>query len=961
MQVDLSPTYNNPYIADFVRECNDRFSFDSLSMTYAEWISKNTTMLGRPFSYKGYDFQKQIVNDMSTDMSVIKISQVGLALDLETPIMTSSGWSTMGELIVGDKVYDERGKLCNVTYISPIYRDHPCFEIEFDTGEKIVADENHRWFVKTDRMLHPEKGFYPASGRMPVGLEGYGRESVVTTGLMYKEFKRGERHLFSIPVTEPLKGHKRKLPLDPYFFGVWLGDGHSYSTRITGEIGDMTSIRSGLKNRGFVSKIVGRNRDVLEVKFELASGNNRHRSLYSILSKLGVLQNKHVPVEYLTASKEARMDLLQGLMDTDGSITKRGRCSFYNTNHQLVAAVETLAASLGFKTRTRWRPPAKPSVIAGRPVVAKLPIAEVSFVAYSDTPVFKLPRKRKRLLSMSEGRPTESLSRKIVNITPVSPRPVKCISVDSPSHLYLAGRGMIPTHNTEVQLRKMLAFLKRHRGTKGIFSLPDEAMHERISVSRLKPILESDRVFNTRYDLENKVTRTKEIKQFGKSFLFIVAAVEKAATSIDADIVMNDEVDLSDQAMLALFTSRLQGSKFKIHQRFSTPSFPNFGIDSTYQSSDQHLYMCRCDACGKWNHPEFDYKHIHLPSGLPDVEHFHDFTREMFETLDMSEAYVMCQYCGKRLDLNNSANREWVPTYPTRKYSRGYQVTPFVSDALDIPYILKRLFDYKKDNYLRGWYNTVIGKPYSDETIQVSEEIVREAFTTEAAPPVNSSGDCWIGIDVGQVCHIVVGQGNDADNVIELRICNIRELKTVVGELLKKYDIRAGAIDRHPYEPTASEIMALSEGRIIPVEYRGLKEVNLVFKEAEEPILSHAQVNRTWFLDKAVGRIRNKEMRISGYTHHKEVFIQHLRAMARNEEPEKPAEWKKLNDNDHYFHALAFMVVAPRLAELLRLKSKVDVRSLVLASGVMMQGAQGKLGLVKEPKKKTVDVPLRRL
>lgn len=516
---------------------------------------------------------------------------------------------------------------------------------------------------------------------------------------------------------------------------------------------------------------------------------------------------------------------------------------------------------------------------------------------------------------------------------------------------------------TEVQLRKMLAFLKRNRGTKGIFSLPDEAMHERISVSRLKPILEENRVFTTRYDIENKVTRTKEIKQFGKSFLFIVAAVEKAATSIDADIVMNDEVDLSDQAMLSLFTSRLQGSKYKIHQKFSTPTFPNFGIDATYQSSDQHVYMCRCTSCQKWNNPEFNHKFIHLPSGLPDLENFDQFTADMFEDLDMSEMYVMCQHCGKQLDLEDPANREWVATYPSRKFSRGYGVTPFVSSALDPVYILKRLFDYKKQNYLRGWYNTVLGLTYSDDTIQVSEEIVREAFTNEAAPPARSSGDHWIGIDVGQTCHIVIGQGDQADNVVELRICNIRELKDVVTELLKKYTIRAGAIDRHPYEPTANEIFVLSEGRILPVEYRGLKNINLVFREADpEPVVNHAQVNRTWFLDQAIGKIRSKKMKISGYTHHKEVFIQHLRAMARDEQPEKQAEWKKLNENDHYFHALAFMSIGPSLAELLRLKSKEDVRSLVLATGVSMGGnSQASLGLARPPKKKNVDTPLPRL
>ena len=66
-------------------------------------------------------------------------------LALDTLVPTPSGWTTQGELNVGDKVFDESGKVCSVTYLSPILKDRECFEIEFDDGTIVVSDANHLW------------------------------------------------------------------------------------------------------------------------------------------------------------------------------------------------------------------------------------------------------------------------------------------------------------------------------------------------------------------------------------------------------------------------------------------------------------------------------------------------------------------------------------------------------------------------------------------------------------------------------------------------------------------------------------------------------------------------------------------------------------------------------------------------------------------------------------------------
>lgn len=481
---------------------------------------------------------------------------------------------------------------------------------------------------------------------------------------------------------------------------------------------------------------------------------------------------------------------------------------------------------------------------------------------------------------------------------------------------------------TEVQLRKALGFLVRNNGTSLIYSLPTEDMYERISKGRVKPIVDADKVFNTPYDKMNKSVRSAGMMQFRQSFLYLVPAIESAATSIAADFVINDEVDLSDQKMITLFNSRLQGSKYKISQRFSTPTFPSYGVDSGYQSSDQHEYSCRCSSCNHINFPEFTRDFLHLP-GLPDnVEKLHDITIEMQDMLDLDAAFIMCEKCGARLDLDDVSKREWVAKYPSRTSSRGYKITPFATERLNPKYIITSLWRYQKTEFLRGWYNTVLGLPYSDGSIQVPEELIKECMINPAEGTASEYDDVWVGIDMGQICHIIIAKGPDETNlhIIKMMAVHVNDLPSTIEKICEDYPVRGGAIDRHPYTPTAEEIYKISKGRIVPVEYRGQKDINVVYNDYQE--LTHVQVNHTSFLDNFINNLRKKNIKISGYGPYKETYINHIRDMVRDEKPETPAVWKKLSGNDHYLHASAFCAISPKIAELANFKSKSDNRTM---------------------------------
>ena len=72
----------------------------------------------------------------------------GKALSLDTQIPTPEGYTTMGSLKVGDQVFDENGKPCNVTFVTPVMYDHKCYNITFSDGEVITADADHNWYIQ---------------------------------------------------------------------------------------------------------------------------------------------------------------------------------------------------------------------------------------------------------------------------------------------------------------------------------------------------------------------------------------------------------------------------------------------------------------------------------------------------------------------------------------------------------------------------------------------------------------------------------------------------------------------------------------------------------------------------------------------------------------------------------------------------------------------------------------------
>lgn len=387
---------------------------------------------------------------VALEAAVMMARQNGKALHTETELLTENrGWVRMADIRAGDRVFHPAGHSVAVEMVSTVELGHTCYRVTTTDGRSVVADAAHLWTVtdkcrtrgtgraKTFRVvtLTTQEMYETGVSRYPKGSR--------KTSFGGKSYTSNE-YRYVLPVQQQIKSADVDLPIDPYVFGAWLGDGHSCGALLTVGDRDIRHVIGEIERAGY--RIVSRVRDARTgawtIRFNI---NAAVRDGFEARAKrLGVWGNKHVPDQYLTAGTAQRLALLQGLMDTDGSIsrqTRSTRAEFCSTNERLALAVLYLARSLGWRATVIEAD----ATLDGRSVGRRWRVCWTPEVG--DPVPFRLPRKANRV-QPPQGRGNELHTVSIRSIEPVGSVPVRCIKVDSPDGLFLAGRDLIPTHNT---------------------------------------------------------------------------------------------------------------------------------------------------------------------------------------------------------------------------------------------------------------------------------------------------------------------------------------------------------------------------------------------------------------------------------------------------------------------------------------------------------------------------------
>ena len=390
----------------------------------------------------------------------------------ETPLPTPTGWTTMADVEVGEYLIGATGKPTRVLNKSQIH-NRKCYRVTFTDGAELVCDNVHLWRVNVVR--HKYKYVYP--NRTMVGGAQPPEMQVLDADALYELSKEVQPHAIYIDSQKALDLPAAHLPIDPWILGMWLGDGSSNSgaisigetdkqdvlellterwgsevkARYAGTTWSLTCSRP-FKDRCSSGHRIQRNSaGVRKCVASRAHGDPyapRNHALSKKLAEACLLGNKHIPQTYLRASKEQRMDLVRGMMDSDGSWNPlRSRAVFVTTNPYLASGMAELLHGLGVNPQQfskRYENAVRPDAVQYR----------IEFTPMDFNP-FHLPRKADpvaehlRQVKRNYGRgPAKALRRTISSIEPIDSVETQCVEVDSPDSLYLAGTSMIPTHNT---------------------------------------------------------------------------------------------------------------------------------------------------------------------------------------------------------------------------------------------------------------------------------------------------------------------------------------------------------------------------------------------------------------------------------------------------------------------------------------------------------------------------------
>jgi replicative DNA helicase len=260
--------------------------------------SHDGTLTGVPTGFADFD---ALTNGLHPGQMVIIAARpaVGKALALDTPLPTPDGWTTMGEVRVGDELLAADGSPTRVVAATDVMRDRPCYEITFDDGTVVVADAQHQWLTDT-RASRRTAQEARAEGTAPKVLPGVRTTEEIARTVRLQTADRSLNH--SVNNTEPLDLPERDLPLPPYFLGIWLGDGASQAALITT---DDQEVLTNIEAEGLVTKPVGRAtmaHGVFLPTEEVETAEKSRVGVQALLRTLGVLGNKHIPTEYLRSS-----------------------------------------------------------------------------------------------------------------------------------------------------------------------------------------------------------------------------------------------------------------------------------------------------------------------------------------------------------------------------------------------------------------------------------------------------------------------------------------------------------------------------------------------------------------------------------------------------------------------------------------------------------------------------------
>lgn len=371
----------------------------------------------------------------------------GKAQPLDSRVLTPNGWRLMGELQVGNLVLTPTGAAVPVIGVFP-QGEKPVYRIEFDDGKSAECCAEHLWEVCHTDWRQKDQGVAKGIRILPL-------DAIKTKLDHLAKMKSG--HRLGVPVVTPLPFPVASLPIDPYVLGALIGD--DGCLREQGSLGFSSGdaemidfIKEGLGDAFLVNHVQFYDYRIIQTSPVASQGKKGIYSnpLKNALSELNLLgcrsAGKFIPASYKMAGIEQRFSLVQGLMDTDGTVSQNGGAvSFTTVSDQLARDVQEVIWSLGGVAKITTRTPTYT-------YNSELHNGQLAFTVHiryrEPSHLFKLARKKKLCPTNYQYKETLCNFVKSIELLDMS-KSMQCIAIDDPNHLYVTDC-YLPTHNTSL-------------------------------------------------------------------------------------------------------------------------------------------------------------------------------------------------------------------------------------------------------------------------------------------------------------------------------------------------------------------------------------------------------------------------------------------------------------------------------------------------------------------------------
>jgi hypothetical protein len=455
---------------------------------------------------------------------------------------------------------------------------------------------------------------------------------------------------------------------------------------------------------------------------------------------------------------------------------------------------------------------------------------------------------------------------------------------------------------TESEVLKTLHGMIYGHYPKGVLYLfPSEKDVSDFSKARFNPLIKDNPNAIGRYVQH---TNAVGIKRIGTGMLYLrgarmtqkVEGVKKDSSSlrtVPVDKVVRDERDLMMGEMVDMSRERLSHSEVQEEVDVSTPTIPDFGIDTVWQASDQRHWHIKCSHCGEWTCLELEFPEC--------VKWRKDGQIEV--------SYRACKKCGKEIHPRDG---EWVPKHTDRfenpQIPGGFWISQLNSIYID-PGKLVEMYENPPNGNIQEVYNSKLGMPYIATEDRLT---VQDIASCCGQDPIvyRDEGPCAMGVDVGKQLHVVIGRKVRNGQYKILYIGSFPDFNKL-HDLGKIFGVRTAVLDLYPETRKVREFQKQEPYRVWGCQYRDeLKDGQK--RDSRGGVIT---VARTEICDSTHKMITDQHMIFPrGGSSVVEDFTAQLINIAKVlvEDPETGARlyrYKRLGP-DHYRHALNYFLLA---------------------------------------------------